>query len=358
MNAVIVIPVFNEASTIGAVVAAARRHAPVIVIDDGSADSSGAIARAAGAEIVCHPRRLGKGTALQSGIEAARQRQAAAVITLDGDGQHDAGEIPRLVEAARRAPGAIVIGSRLEGIGDMAVARAHATRMAAFFMSWGTGLPALDTQSGFRIYPLALCEKLRPRAAGFVWETEILARAAALGVEVVAVPVTVIPRAALRSRFRPLADGAAIGAYLGRTVTARWREELAAAAYETRQIFDRDRLRLRHAEMWSAALTAPAPLWGPALTRVALRRASGRLLSWWRHPRRRRATVAAWATLAAPGTLALLALQSAGGERMPDLAGPLIRRLYDARRLRSAEARPAVDDEVAPAVLPSAVTFR
>ena len=355
MNAVIVIPVFNEALTIGAVVAAARRHAPVLVIDDGSADDSGAIARAAGAEILRHPRRLGKGAALQSGIEIARQRRASAVITLDGDGQHDAAEIPRLVDAARRSPTAIVIGSRLEGIGRMAVARAHATRMAAFFMSWGTGLPALDTQSGFRVYPLALCDKLTPRAAGFVWETEILARAAALGVEVVEVPVTVIPRAARRSRFRPLADGASIAAYLGRTVIARWREELAAAVHEAGQVFDRDRRRFRHAEMWSAALTAPALLWGPALTRVALRRAGGRLLGWWRHPRRRRATVAAWATVAAPGTLALLALQSAGGEDMPDLAGPLIRRLYDARRLQPAEAARPIDDDVVPAALPPAV---
>src|SRR5262249_23159937 len=273
------------APTIAAVVTDARRHAPVIVVDDGSSDQSGTLARAAGAEVLVHRRRAGKGAALRAGFEAARGRHASIVGTLDGDGQHDPCEIAGLLQGARRSPHAIVVGSRLSGIGDMAIARAHATRMASFFLSWGTGLPVLDTQSGFRVYPLSIYELLAPRAEGFVWETEILARAAARGVEVVEVPVTVIPRAARRSRFRPLADGAAIGAYLARPVMARWRDEVAAAGREARQIFHRDRLRARHAEMLSAAFAAPPLLWGPVLTRFTLNRAGARLLGWWRHPR-------------------------------------------------------------------------
>src|SRR5207244_12731711 len=104
----VVVPVFNEAERIGAVVAAARAHAPVLVVDDGSDDGSAAAARAAGAEVLRHPRRLGKGQAIRTGVAAARSRRASVVVTLDGDGQHEPGDITALIGAARDAPRAIL----------------------------------------------------------------------------------------------------------------------------------------------------------------------------------------------------------------------------------------------------------
>jgi Glycosyl transferase family 2 len=356
MRAIIVIPVFDEAPTIGAVVSAARRHASVIVVDDGSRDDSGPIARAAGALVLRHGRRAGKGAALESGLAAARRQQASHVLTLDGDGQHDPRDIPRMLEAARRSSHALVIGSRLASLSEMPAGRAHATRVGTFFLSWATGLPPVDTQSGFRVYPLALCDTVGPRAGGFVWETEILVRAAAAGAEVIEVPVAVIPRAARRSRFRPLVDGAAIASYLARPVVARWGAEVVAAIHEVRLIFDRDRRAARHAEMWTAVVSAPVLLWGLAFARVFVERSGARLLSWWRHPRRRRAAVAAWATLAAPGVLALLAAQSACGDGGPDVAKPLVRRLFDTTRLSPLPpSGPSATAEPGPA-LPPAVT--
>src|SRR5438034_7128736 len=106
----IVIPVFNEAETISEVVAAARAHAPVLVVDDGSEDGGAAAARAAGAELLRHPRRLGKGQAIRTGIAAARSRGASVVVTLDGDGQHDPQDLPAVLGTAQSAPRAIVIG--------------------------------------------------------------------------------------------------------------------------------------------------------------------------------------------------------------------------------------------------------
>jgi hypothetical protein len=333
VRVVIVIPVFDEAPTIGAVARAACAHAPVIVVDDGSRDDSAAIARAAGAAVLRHPERAGKGAALASGFAAARREKASHVLTLDGDGQHDPRDIPRMLEAARRSVDAIVIGSRLASLRAMPPARAHATRLATFFVSWATGLPPVDTQSGFRVYPLALWDTIAPRAGGFVWETEILARAAAAGTEVIEVPVPVLPRAARRSRFRPVVDGAAIAGYLARPVMARWGEELTAAIHEVRLVFDGERRAARHMEMWSAVASAPALLGGLALARVVAARSGARLLSWWQHPRRRRAAVAAWATMAAPAVLGVLAAQSACGDGVPDVTEPLVRRLYDATRL-------------------------
>jgi hypothetical protein len=335
-RAVIVIPVLDEAGSIGDVVAQARRHAPVIVVDDGSRDDSASLARAAGATVVAHPRRAGKGAALASGIEAAREGRADIVVTLDGDGQHAPADVPSLLDASRRAPGTIVIGSRAHAMQTMPRERAHALRMAGFFVSWATGATTLDTQSGFRVYPLASYDALRPRRGGFVWETEILVRAAVRGVEVIEVPVRVIPRATRRSRFRPLGDGAAIAAYLAGPVVARWGVELAAAAHELTTIFTREARQPRHAAIAAALGEVSMTLWGPTMMRVWGAMAAQCVEGWWVNPRRKRATAAAAATLAAPAVLGLLAAQATSGRW--DLAGTAVHRLYDATRLPACPA--------------------
>src|SRR3989449_518160 len=203
----IVIPVFNEAETISEVVAAARAHAPVLVVDDGSEDGGAAAARAAGADLLRHPRRLGKGQAIRTGIAAARSRGASVVVTLDGDGQHDPQDLPAVLGTAQSAPRAIVIGSRLAEPDALAPDRLNAIRVAGFFVYWASGLKLEDTQSGYRAYPVALFDDVALRHGGFVLETEVLIAAAGRGWQVREVPVRAIPRARRRSRFRPLGDG-------------------------------------------------------------------------------------------------------------------------------------------------------
>src|SRR2546428_324857 len=219
---IVVVPVFNEAETIGEVVAAARAHAPVLVVDDGSDDGSAAAARAAGAEVLRHPRRLGKGQAVRPGVAAARSRRASVVVTLDGDGQHDPGDLTAVLGAARGAPRAIVVGSRLAEAGVLPPDRLNAIRVAGFFVNWASGLKLEDTQSGYRAYPVTLFDEIELRHGGFVLETEVLIAAAGRGWQVREVPVQAIPRARRRSRFRPLGDGAAIGAYPPGRGVGRW----------------------------------------------------------------------------------------------------------------------------------------
>jgi glycosyl transferase family 2 len=296
---IVVIPVFNEAETIGEVVAAARAHAPVLVVDDGSQDGSAAIARGAGAEVLRHPRRLGKGQAIRTGVAAARSRGASVVVTLDGDGQHDPGDLGAVLAAARRAPRGIVVGSRLADPSALPPDRLNAIRVAGFFVNWASGLELADTQSGYRAYPVTLFDEVALRHGGFVLETEVLIAAVGRGWQVREVPVRAIPRARRRSRFRPLGDGAAIGAYLAGRVVARWAD--------------------------------PHTVAGPA--------------GWWRRPHRRRATAAAGATLAAPALLALLALQALAPRWFPDVVTWLVQRLYSQARLD-----PAREPERAPLV--------
>src|SRR2546427_10319581 len=117
MSVVIVVPVFNEAGTVGEVVAAAQTYGAVLVVDDGSRDGSADVAHHAGADVIRHPHRRGKGEAIRTGVAAAQARGASIVVTLDGDGQHSPAELGALLDAARAGPPGTVGGVRPRGYG-------------------------------------------------------------------------------------------------------------------------------------------------------------------------------------------------------------------------------------------------
>jgi Glycosyl transferase family 2 len=302
----------------------------VLVVDDGSRDGSGAIAEAAGADVVRHARRLGKAQALLTGVAAARRLGTSLIVTLDGDGQHDPATIPALLSAARGVRRGVVVGNRLAGPGTLPPTRRNAIRVASFFVRWTSGLTVRDTQSGFRVYPLALFDEARTRHGGFVFETEILLAAAAAGWTVEEVAIAAIPRDGARSRFRPLRDGLAIGTFLAGRVVARWAREACVVAGEFRAVFEPERLAARHADILHAASAyADSPArWSAAFGAAATRRAGRRLGAIWRGGRERGVGVAAVATLATPLTLPLLLAQALTGDRLPDVVTPLVDALY------------------------------
>jgi hypothetical protein len=354
---VVVIPVFNEAATVARVVEGALAHAPVLVVDDGSTDTSGARAAAAGAEVIRHPRRLGKGQAILSGMAAAAIRGATAVVTLDGDGQHDPADIPRLKAAADACPDALVIGSRLRQARELERGRLNALQVTGFFMNWATGLRLDDTQSGFRLYPLALVRGLPTGRGGFVFETEVMLAAARRGIAMCEVPVRTRPRSTERSRFRPVVDGCLIGALLARHGMARWRVELGQGLAVVAAVVGHEQRTTRHTAMLlEASVYRDSPgLWAAAIGAGAGRRAADRLATWWRHPRRRRASAAA----AGIGLLPLLAglalcqtLLDRLGRDAPDLVTPLVRRWFSQERLVALDP---VAEAASPGVVPSSL---
>jgi glycosyltransferase involved in cell wall biosynthesis len=115
-NLWVICAAYNEATTIGGVVADLR-HAghQVVVVDDGSRDGTRHIAAAAGATVVAHPVNLGQGAALQTGIDYALSRGAYILVTFDADGQHRVADIPRLLDALRREGADFALGSRFLG---------------------------------------------------------------------------------------------------------------------------------------------------------------------------------------------------------------------------------------------------
>jgi glycosyltransferase involved in cell wall biosynthesis len=213
-----VVPVFDEARTLGIIVERLRAHCPVIVVDDASTDGSAAVATRAGAVVLRHARREGKGAALRTGFGAALGHGATAVATLDGDGQHDPAELPRLLAVHSVAPDALVLGDRL-GIerGDpIPWLRRLAIRAADRTLGPVLPAPLSDSQCGFRIYPGAFLREVGLREGGFVLETEALVRATRSGYRLVSVPIRSLYPRGRRSRFHAVTDVARIAWYLTR----------------------------------------------------------------------------------------------------------------------------------------------
>ncbi|MBC6943135.1 MAG: glycosyltransferase family 2 protein [Xanthomonadales bacterium] len=217
----VVIPALNEELAIRGVVESVLAICPhVIVIDDGSTDAT--VQRIADLPItlIRHARPLGKGQGLRDGFRKARELGFDAVIAMDGDGQHLAQDIPRLLAAARAHPGHIVIGARIRNKDSQPKARRRANAVADWGISWGCGIPVADTQSGQRYYPRAALELAELAADDFVFEAALLIAAVReQGLGVVSVPIDVRYHGEFRgSHFRPVRDVARITWYTIRRV--------------------------------------------------------------------------------------------------------------------------------------------
>ena len=212
----VVVPALNEALRIRDVVQGALRHSPnVIVVDDGSDDGTADAIADLPIVLLRHASRLGKGAGLRTGFAEALRRGLDAVVTMDGDGQHSADDIPRLLAAANRRPGWIVIGARLRKRANQPTYRRLANRFGDWGIAWGTGDQVADSQSGQRLYPANVCALACAGIPGedFVFEAQVVMSAAqALGTRCVSVPIearyNVVHGAPdfRPSHFRPLRD--------------------------------------------------------------------------------------------------------------------------------------------------------
>ena len=212
----VLIPCLNEEVAIrGVVESVLALGAPVIVVDDGSDDRTPEILAALPVTVLRHDRRLGKGHALRDGFREALRQGYEAVLTMDGDGQHLAADIPRIVAAAAAYPGQLVIAARLLDKAQQPKARRRANAFADWGISWGCGQPVADTQSGQRWYPRAVLDLAGLPAQNFVFEAAILIAASReLGIGVVAVPIASrYPPGARASHLRPVRDTLRITAY-------------------------------------------------------------------------------------------------------------------------------------------------
>ena len=210
----VVIPTYNNAGTVRRVVEdTLRQCADVIVVDDGCTDGTADIlASISGITVVRYGRNRGKGYALKAGFRKALDMGFAYAVTLDADGQHYPDDIALFLEANRRHPGALIVGSRrLEGV-DRSKGSNFANKFSNFWFWVQTGHRLSDTQTGYRLYPLKRLHGLGLLTARYEAELELLVFASWHGVELVPISVGVYypPRAERVSHFRPGKDFARI----------------------------------------------------------------------------------------------------------------------------------------------------
>lgn len=203
----VIIPAYREAKRIAGVVREVLKHIrPVIVVDDGSPDSTAAEAEAAGAIVIRHARNLGKGAALNTGFTHAIRERFDFVITMDADGQHAPADIPRFIEEYRRSGVAVLVGSRMADPKGMPLIRKLTNRCMSWYLSRAMGQSVPDTQSGFRLYGAKALPLAATKSSRYDAESETLLRLAFNKIKIGSVPITVIYRGDEKSKIRPFRD--------------------------------------------------------------------------------------------------------------------------------------------------------
>lgn len=188
----LVIPVYNHAATLRAVVlnALADRF-PVLVVDDGSTD--GGLDTVVDLPVARHrfPSNRGKGAAILAAAELAKRSGYDAIVTIDADGQHDPAEARRLLETAAASWPAVVIGARRMEGANVPRSSVFGRDFSNFWVRLECGHALPDSQSGYRLYPVDFLLAGRFLSTGFPFEVEVLVRAGWAGLPLLSVPVPV-----------------------------------------------------------------------------------------------------------------------------------------------------------------------
>lgn len=177
-----IIPAYNEQISIGSMVLNTKQYVNrIIVVDDGSTDKTAEIGKLAGAEVISHPKNMGKGVALKTGFKAAIDSDI--IVTLDGDGQHHTSDIPKLIKPINNGEADIVNGSRyLNGKEENTPAY---RRVGQTVLDKATNFNArsniTDSQSGFRAFAAHTLPVFRFEQTGYGIESEMITEASNAG---------------------------------------------------------------------------------------------------------------------------------------------------------------------------------
>ncbi len=185
-------PAYNEEKYVGSVVLQARQFADeVVVVDDGSSDRTGQVARLAGATVVPHRENRGYGATVQTVLAEAKKRNPDVLVLLDADGQHNPEEISSLVNAIA-AGSDVAIGSRKLKSADIPAYRRFGQRIIAYFTRVLSRSTLSDTESGFRAFSRKAVSVLEPKERGMAISAETISEAMAKGLKIAEVPISAI----------------------------------------------------------------------------------------------------------------------------------------------------------------------
>lgn len=206
----VVIPTYNNAKTLcGVIDSVLESGLPVIVVNDGATDNTQQIISLYHnrIELIEYTPNRGKGYALMQGFMRAAKLGAKYAITIDSDGQHDAGDIAKFLERIDgEADDIMIVGARGFGQEHMPKGNTFANRFSNFWFTLQTAIKLPDTQSGFRLYPLKKVSKMKLFTSRYESELEMMVRLAWSGTKIVSLPITVYYTQDRVTHFRPTVD--------------------------------------------------------------------------------------------------------------------------------------------------------
>jgi glycosyltransferase involved in cell wall biosynthesis len=204
----IIIPAFNAEKTIIEVTEEVRRYGlPLLVVNDGSTDSTAHCLDRLDVTTIRHCTNLGKGAALRTGFSWAVRNGFSGVITLDSDGQHDPSAIPLIASTAERDGFDILVASRRSQFEQMAGLRRYWNRFGVWCFRKRTGFVIDDSQSGYRYYSKRLLSEIELSTEGYEMEMEILMKAWRGGFRIGSIPVAArVADGRATSHYRPVRD--------------------------------------------------------------------------------------------------------------------------------------------------------
>ena len=210
MRTLVIIPCKNLEAEVGDVVRGVSELGlglDAVVVNDGSTDGTSAAAAAAGAHVLEHEVNLGKGAALKTGFESAIEKEYDAVITMDGDGQHDPSAIPDFLEALEKCDADIIVGTRMHAVGEMPKLRIWTNRTTSRVISLLAGQDIPDSQSGYRLIRVRVLKDVVKSlvTTRYDTESELLIRAARRGYRTAAVSIRSIYTGGV-SHIHPVVD--------------------------------------------------------------------------------------------------------------------------------------------------------
>jgi glycosyltransferase involved in cell wall biosynthesis len=207
-----VIPAYNEELSIGSVVLRTRQYVErVIVVDDGSSDRTGDIAKLAGAELIQLDKNTGKAYALLLGLKHARKTGCSIAVMLDADGQHDPSEIRRVAGLVKIGKADLVIGSRfLSKNQKIPGYRVIGQKTLDLFTNIGAKTQVTDSQSGFRALSCQALDNLDFKSDGYNVESDMIAHFAKLGLPIMEVPITVNYDIPNKHKMNPVSHGVGV----------------------------------------------------------------------------------------------------------------------------------------------------
>jgi glycosyltransferase involved in cell wall biosynthesis len=206
MKICILIPAYNESQAVGRLVKdIVAIGLDVVVIDDGSSDGTGAIAKANGATVLTNVTNHGKGYSLQRGFDYILSNGYDALITMDGDGQHAVSDLNAFIRLFEENRPDIICGNRMRNTERMPGLRFVTNKVMSGLISVVCRQKIYDTQCGYRLIKTDVLRNIQVSSSAFEIESEVLIKACKKGYHVVSVPIQTI-YSKERSKINPFFD--------------------------------------------------------------------------------------------------------------------------------------------------------